>query len=321
MFSISAFNRTVILLSVVLLLAVSWGFFRVPEANLQMIVWGSLSSGLLTEVSSFKHRAGKAAVLACGSAAVQFLLSVSGDWPLGQIMLLTASAYFTFLTLSDHRAACVIMIVGCLSFFAPGGFLPAVSRSIDIFAALIVVMAVTSANCTAERKKGSVRPEMHYNGGQALTLAAELGIGAMIFRLLQLEQGAWILLTILFIRMSETPGSPAGKLAVQRASAVPAGIIAGGFLLGTFYRIDARIIYLVPFIGAAGFFILYNYGNFFLFSMLFMIAMTLFSDWMSGTYTRFDFLESFFSRSVSTLLGALLEILLHPPVFENKNAL
>jgi hypothetical protein len=43
-----------------------------------------------------------------------------------------------------------------------------------------------------------------------------------------------------------------------------------------------------------------------------MITLTLFADWMSGAYHRFQFWDSFFLRSTATLFGALLELLFSP---------
>ena len=51
--------------------------------------------------------------------------------------------------------------------------------------------------------------------------------------------------------------------------------------------------------------------SFFLFSVVFMISMTLFSDWMNGPHQQFNFREDFVSRSAATLTGALIELFLH----------
>ena len=127
--------------------------------------------------------------------------------------------------------------------------------------------------------------------------------------MLQLKQGSWIMLTILFIRMCMSSASSGRKLALQRIFAIPIGVVVGGFLLGTFCRMDYRFVFLVPFVGALGFFVLYNYGDFFLFSIIFMAALTVASDWIAGPYQRINLWESFFARSISTGLGTLLELL------------
>ena len=146
-----------------------------------------------------------------------------------------------------------------------------------------------------------------------MTLGAELAVGTAISQLLRLPQGTWIVLTILFINMSKPSAIPSPKLAWQRIFAVPLGIFMAGLLLGAFFRVDYRLIWLLPFIGAATFSVLYGSGNFFLFSILFMITLTIFSDWLMGPDQKFNFRELFFFRSAATLIGALLELFLNTP--------
>lgn len=316
MFLISAFKRTVVLLSAMLMMAALWGFLRIPGANLQMIVFAFLASSLLIESRFFSVRLHDAVIWACYGASVQFLLSVTCEMPFLQTILSAGLVYFVFSTLPDHRVGCMIMLVGYLAFFAPAGWVAAVNRSMDLFTGIIIIMAVTALwNIGLERKEQN-SISMKYSPYQAGMLAAELGVGILLFRLLGLAQGPWIMLTVIFIRMSETPGEATTKLAFQRIFAVPLGIITGGFLLDTFCRVDERFIYLIPLIGASGFFMLYKNGDFFLFSYIFMITLTMFSNWMAGPYQRFDFWEIFFSRTVATLLGASLE-LLFPPFRQN----
>lgn len=312
MVSFSAVNRTVILLAALLLMAAVWGIGHIPDANFLMLTFTALTSALLVDVKPFSRRLQLAATWACYASAVQFLISVSGGAPFFQIILSATAAYFTFSTLSDSRAACIVMLTGYLAFSAHQGFLPAVGRCFDIFTGVAVIMAVTCLSSGGEKKEHNVAlPVFRCSPYQAMMLAAELGIGTAIYKTLQLQQGPWIMMTILFINMSKSPDSSGKKLAFQRIFAVPAGIIIGGFLLCSFFRIDYKFIWLLPFIGAAGFFLLYNFGNFFLFSIIFMVTLTVFSDWMTGPYHRFQFWDNFFSRSLSSLLGAVIELLLH----------
>ena len=309
MFSLSAFNRTMILLSAMLFMAAAWGIGRIPDANLLIVVFTSLVSALLADVRSFNYRLKMAATWAAYASVVQLLFSVSNGIPLLQIIFSIVLALFTFSTSADYRAGCIIMLTGYLGTFAPPGILPALGRCIDILVGVIIIMAVTTlGNAGAEEKQGSVPPMLRYSPHQTLILSAKLGIGTVVSEILQLQHGAWIMLTILFINMSKTPDSSGKSLAFQRIFAVPAGIIIGGFLLYTFSRIDTRFIWLLPFIGASGFFILYNYGDFFLFSIIFMVTLTFFSNWISGAYHRFNFWETFFSLTVAAVLGALLEL-------------
>lgn len=310
MVSGSAIKRTVILLSAMLLMTAAWGIDRIPEANLLMIVFTFLASAFLADVKKFNLRLLKVVIWASYGSAAQFLISVSGVFPLLQTIIAMGLAYFTFSTLTDHRVGCVVMITGYLAFLAPPGFEAAVGRSFDIFVGAVVIMAVTTLGSIGTcEDKALLVPDKKYSHGQALMLSAELGIGNLLANMLQLKQGSWIMLTILFIRMCMSSASSGRKLALQRIFAIPIGVVVGGFLLGTFCRMDYRFVFLVPFVGALGFFVLYNYGDFFLFSIIFMAALTVASDWIAGPYQRINLWESFFARSISTGLGTLLELL------------
>ena len=300
---ISAVNRTMILFAAVLTMSLLWGFFHIPGANLLIVVFTSLSAALLTDIASFRRRLGMALILAFYASAAQFIVALTINFPALQIFLSTIFTYIVFATLPDFRAGCIVIITGCLAFFAPPGFRFAADRSIALFTGALVITAIT-AICHTDNSND--KPDCSCTNKRSLILAAEFGTGNLLFHLLQLKQGAWIMLTIMFITMSTTPQTTEQKRALQRIFAVPLGIITGGFLLETFFRMDYRFVYLVPIIGTAGFFILYNYGNFFLFSIFFMVTMTVFSDWMAGTYHRFNFWDTFFSRSVSSLIGALI---------------
>ncbi|MBO5667953.1 MAG: hypothetical protein J6S43_02390 [Lentisphaeria bacterium] len=307
--SLSAFNRAAVLLAAILFMSAVWGLGHIPDANLQMIVFTSLVSALLADIGPFGSRLRQAVILACYSAAAQFIFSVSGKLPFLQVIVFVMFAYFTFLTLPDRRAGCIVLLTGCLGISAPPGFLPAAGRSIDILTAIPVIMVVTALGNAGRQENGETNlAPIPYSPYQAMVFSAKLGIAMSISGILQLTQGIWIMMTLLFINMSKTSDSSGEKLAWQRVFAVPAGILIGGLLLGTFFRIDHRFIWLLPLVAATGFFILYS-GNFFLFSIIFMITLTVFSDWQTGAGHRFNFWENFFPRTTATWIGAMIELL------------
>ena len=131
MFSLQPFNRTVSLLSSMLLMGVLWGICRIPQANFLMVCFTFLSSALLVEIPSFNDRLKRAFSMALFASTAQFLIAISAEVLFWQLILSGMFAYFTFLFFSDHRAACIVMITGYLSLFAPAGFLPGISRSPD----------------------------------------------------------------------------------------------------------------------------------------------------------------------------------------------
>ena len=306
---LSAFIRAVLLLSSMLFMVVLWTAGRIPGVDFPLVAFTFLSSAFLVDVMPLSKRLLWALAMACGASAVQFSFAILHEMPVIQAVVSAVLAYVVFLISPDHRAGCIVLITGYLTFSAPGGWLQVLNRSAAAGIGVLVIMLVTALGNAGRRGEvGSAMVYLPYSPYQALIMAAELGLGTLLCRMFQLEQGAWIMLTILFISMSETPHSPVKRLVFQRILAVPLGIIGGGFLLESLFRLDYRLFYLVPFIGAVGFFILYNYGDFFLFSIIFMISLTVLSDWLAGPYHRFHFWDSFLSRSAATLLGALLEL-------------
>jgi hypothetical protein len=95
-------------------------------------------------------------------------------------------------------------------------------------------------------------------------------------------------------------------LVKARIAAPPLGILAGGMFLGCFNATNYQMIYIIPFSGTLAFFLLYLKNNYFAFTFLFMFTLTLFTDWMLGTNSRFHFTNIMLSRCISTVIGAIL---------------
>ena len=125
-------------------------------------------------------------------------------------------------------------------------------------------------------------------------------------KLLAMPQGIWIVLTVIFIYMIRQPGESSQSLVRQRIFSVPAGILLGGIYSGSAVAMDYRLAYLMPLIGAAGFFMLYYRHNFFSFSLFFMFAFTIYADWMSGTFRTFNFAQFLLARTLATIIGAVI---------------
>ena len=87
MVSFSAINRTAVLLLAVVFMALGWGVFRMPEANLLEVTFTCLVSALLADVSSFRSRLKLALLWGCYGSAAQFLISVSGVSPFLKILV------------------------------------------------------------------------------------------------------------------------------------------------------------------------------------------------------------------------------------------
>ena len=140
----------------------------------------------------------------------------------------------------------------------------------------------------------------------AAIVTAELTAGTVIAQIIDHEQMAWIMLTILFIHLAESPQTPPADLAGKRVIATLPGIIFGGMYLSAFCSVNYRMIYIVPFSGALSFFVLYLKNDYFLFTLLFMFSVTLFADWLPGNGRGFVFTEMMFVRSLAAVIGAVL---------------
>ena len=79
--------------------------------------------------------------------------------------------------------------------------------------------------------------------------------------------------------------------------------------MGALTSFDYRCVYLLPLIGALGFYFLFDRKSFFLFTLLFMTAFSMFADWATGDGRNFNFAELLFWRSAATGIGALLMFL------------
>lgn len=119
-----------------------------------------------------------------------------------------------------------------------------------------------------------------------------------------------MILTIIFIYLAKTPDKQNITLARQRIISVPAGIILGGIYSGSAVIFDYRWAYLAPLIGAASFFVLFYYNDFFSFSLLFLFAFTVYADWSNGTLHEFNFQQLLFARSLATVIGAWILLII-----------
>ena len=67
---------------------------------------------------------------------------------------------------------------------------------------------------------------------------------------------------------------------------------------------DYRFVYLLIPLGVLAFHQFYRTGSFFLFTVWFMAAFSIYADWATGDCRRFHFAELLFWRTAATLIGA-----------------
>jgi len=303
MFSDLPFRRTIAMLSSALLMVMSWGYFRFPHGNMLMATFAFLTSSLVVEVEGFENKVKLTVTMAVFAAAAQFLVGITADTAILRPLAAAVTAFFSLAVLPNRAGSCVVMIIGYLACFAQGGVIPALDRGGGIFFGVIIVTVVTSLTGHKGEAAAFSSP---FPIGVALLIAAELLLGHLAELFLQLKQGPWVMLTILFVYLAAQGGAAPEKLARSRIFSVPLGIFLGGWYMSCFCYFDYRFVYLVPFIGTLGFWVLYTYGNFFVFSVIFMMTFTIMVDWQTGDYHLFYLWELLFFRSLATLLGVIL---------------
>ena len=306
----SVLKKTSALFAAMLIMAAVWGVRHVPGAGLQMVVFAFLSSAALCSKSDFNVRTLRCIQLVTGAALAQLLIGSFADYPMMRIIVSMLVSFFVLALMPERQSAVIVLLIGYLSLLSPPGLTAALNRCADIALAGAAVLAVTTL-CNLFEPGGTenAAAESAYTLRQAVIITAELTVGSIIFQWSKHEQMAWIMLTVIFVRMAENPQNSIESLVKQRIAAVPLGIIAGGIYLACFDSTSVQMIYIVPFSGMFCFFMLYLKNDYFIFTFLFIFTLTVFTDWMLGSSKRFYFTDIMLSRSVAAMIGGALLLL------------
>ena len=300
-------KKTSALLAAMLLMTAAWCFLHLPGASMQMATFAFLSSAALSNVPDLNSRIRRCIEMVCGTAAMQFFIGCTADYPLVRLIVCILCSFIILTIISDRQSAIIILLGGFLTLFTAPGVTASLNRALDLaFAGVAVLLVTTLCNIFVTPSAGTIQTERPYTLRQKSIITAELAAGFVISLFFKHEQSVWIMLTILFIHMAENPQTGAEQLTRERIAATPAGILLGGIYLAAFCSTNYRMIYVVPFAGTLSFFVLYLKNNYFLFTLLFMFTLTLFTDWMLGTGSRFHFTEIMFVRSIASVIGGLL---------------
>ena len=294
------------LLAAMLTMAAAWSLMHLPGAGLQMVVFAFLVSAALCNTADLARRVRDCVLMVCGAAAAQFLFGITADFPLVRIILVALFSFFILSEMPDRQMAVIVLLIGFLTLFSPPGVTAALNRSMDLVVSGGVVLLVTTLSNAFRRDAAETPADEPYTIRQAAVVTAELTAGFIISQLLKHEQMAWIMLTILFIHMAENPQSSLAGLVKQRVAATPLGILAGGLYLACFGSTNYRMIYIVPLSGTLSFFMLYLKNDYFIYTFLFIFTLTLFSDWMLGSGSRFHFADIMLARSIAAAIGGVL---------------
>ena len=297
----AARHRAGALLTAAGLMASCWCFFRLPYGNLQSTTFCFLAASVLFDLSSAEKRTWLLLKMAAAAGTLQFLIGLFRQDKILLAVLPPLTAWWVFRSL-PRVAGCVMCIAGYLGFFAPGGFLPALDRLMEIAIGLPVVLAATALFHSSEAEPDS--SDEPFTGREAAVLALLLGVGTWLAEAMKMAQGPWIMLTILFICQFAYGSGNFTDASLVRIAAVPIGLLLGGIYMGCFTYFNYRCIWLLILFGALGFYQLYLTGSYFLFTVWFMMAFSIYADWSTGDCRRFHFAELLFWRSAATVIGA-----------------
>ena len=300
-------HHVMALLTAALLMAFCWSFLRLPEGNLLMVAFCFLSASTLYNIPSARKRFRLLLSMAFGATSLQFLIGVFREDKILLVLLpaLAAAAILRFLP--GKAGACSMCIACYLAFFAPGGLLPAIDRAFGILLGVPMILFATWVFHSHAPEKRAFYDS--FDAADSLLMAFLLGVGTWLSKALKMGQGPWIMLTILFICQFCCGTNRYAKASVDRTFAVPLGLLLGGLFLGCLAFFNYRFIYLLFPFGAFSFYQLNRNGDFFRFTVFFMMAFSIYADWSTGDIRRFHFAELLVQRSIATLIGSVFMIL------------
>lgn len=300
-------NYAASMLAAALLMALCWSFLRLPHGNVLMTTFCFLSASVLHRIPDGWKRFRRILPMAFSAGLLQFLIGICREEKLLLAVIPAAVSAGILRYLRGKGAACSMCIVGFLAFFAPGGWQAAADRACGIALGIpIVLLASALFHSELPEKEGK---DICFSWQESLRLGFLLGLGIWLTEALKLGQGAWIMLTMLFICQYSIGTGCYSEASLERIIGTPAGLLLGGVFLGTFAFFDYRFIYLLFPLGALGFYLLRKNGDFFLFTVFFMLTFSIYADWAAGDVHRFHFADLFMQRTAATLIGSLFMIL------------
>lgn len=299
-----AWHSVMAMLTAALLMSFCWSFLRLPEANLLMVTFCFLSALILYPVTDGWKRFRLLLPMAFCAVTLQFLIGICREEKLLLVILPSLTAAMILRFLPGRASACAMCIIGYLAFFAPGSWLAAADRACGIAVGIPLVLFATA--WFHSRLPGKSGAADRFSLSESLQLGFLLAFGTWLTEALNLAQGAWIMLTVLFICQFCCTGGRYAEASLDRILAAPLGLLLGGLYLGCLVFFDYRFIYLLFPFGAFSFYLLRRNGDFGGFTVLFMMAFSIYADWSTGDIHRFHFADMLFQRTVATLIGSVL---------------
>lgn len=303
-------NHSLTLLMAGVLMVLCWCYFRFPDANIMMVIFAFVGTSVLYDVDGWQNRLLLSSLMVIYAAALQFLIGIC--WQ-EKFLLAAAPAAFSFVimrTFDNRGASCCSLLVGYLGFYANGGFVPSMNRAIGLFTAVAaVVIATALVGLVHLRQNYDPTFSRPYSTVEALRVSLALGFGTFIANATKMPQGPWIMLSVIFIYMAVSDKPRHAYFAGRRIYGVPLGLFLGGMYMANLTFFDYRFVYVIPFIGALAFFILFYFRSYFFFTVAFMVAFSIYVDWATGDLNGFHINELILARTLATVIGGGLVLL------------
>ena len=301
--------HALVLLATACAMILLWAYYRLPQASSLVVVFAFLSAVKVSNYPTWEMRLRILTGLLAGTIALQYTISATYNLPFINVLLPSAASAL-ILKIMPHGAAYLVLLCGFLSYSTDLSVYSVTERIIDITLAGLVALLVSSAATSAMPENIPSQTEAKLSNAKVLLVSWTLFCAIFLYKLLNMPQGIWIVLTIIFVYMTQDANESTVPLVRQRIFAVPAGILLGGLYSAAIVMFDYQLAYLAPLIGTAGFFMLYYRHDFFSFTLFFMFAFTLCADWQSGAWREFHFMQFLFARTLATAIGATLLLII-----------
>lgn len=301
-------NHALVLLTGVLLGAFSWFFYRLPHGNLMIVTCAMLCAASVYDVRDFKDRFRLTVQATFGAGVLQFIFGIFAD---DKFLLLIAGAfcsYYIMRMIRNHTIACVAVIVGHIGLISPGGFMASADRLIALLLFSLTASIISALLAGMIHSKLNYFPAYpgSYTRSEALKFTLMLLIGNFIMQATTMPESIWIPLTVAFVYYAKDRTPDMDGLLFLRLWGTFAGLFCGFLFMGCLTYFDYKMIYLMPFLGAFGFFILYYTRNYFVYTLFFMMAFCMYDDFITGELANAHLMQMVFSRTFATMLGVLL---------------
>ena len=154
-----------------------------------MVTFAFLATSVLYDVDGWKDRLKLSLIMALYASTLQFLVGICHQAKFLQVILPALFSFFTLRSLDNRCAACAVIIVGYLGFFAPGGFMPSIDRAIGIFVGVIAIMLATALVGLVHLRHAYISTfGKPFTLIEAWRITLMLGFGTFISNVLKLSQ-------------------------------------------------------------------------------------------------------------------------------------